>query len=332
LLVAAPFMAYYKYRVFGNVFTLPYQVNRATYAVAPVFLWQTPRPEPVYRYKVFRDFYTWELETFQSARTVAGFLDRIINKLGIVVFFFCGIALMAPMMMLPWALRDRRVRFLIVAGGVYGAGLSGNAWLFPHYVAPFAGGLYVILLQAMRHLRLWRPGRQPSGLFLVRAIPVICLALAALRLCAGPLGVTVGRWPTMFMWYGTDPVGRDRAGILAKLESFPGGQLAIVRYAPDHTSFDEWVYNAADIDKSKVVWARESDARRVSSDLLRYFHDRTVWLVEPDSTPPKLSPYPMQNLESPLDTSLGVRSTLFATSANAQAPRFDQDKSWRAEQ
>ncbi len=93
------------------------------------------------------------------------------------------------------------------------------------------------------------------------------------------------------MWYGTQPLGLPRARVLAELESYPGPQLAIVRYAPDHAPFDDWVYNAADIDKSKVVWAREMEPGNCA-DLLRYFRDRRVWLVEPDSNPPKLSPWP----------------------------------------
>ena len=261
LLVVAAFMGYYNYRVFGNVFTLPYQVNRATYAVAPVFLWKTPLPEPVYRHKVMRDFYVKaELADFQNAQTLSGFVRGAAKKLGIVFFFFFGAALLAPLIMLPRVLGNRRVRFLVIAGAVFALGLSLNAWLFPHYLAPFTGALYVLLLQAMRYLRVWRPGGQPSGLFLVRAIPVICLALVAVRLFAEPLHVDIGRWPATSMWYGPAPSGTERARMLAKLESYPGRQLAIVRYAPDHAPFDDWVYNAADIDKSKVVWAREMDA------------------------------------------------------------------------
>jgi hypothetical protein len=92
------------------------------------------------------------------------------------------------------------------------------------------------------------------------------------------------------MWYGTFPNGLPRARVLAQLETYPGPQLAIVRNAPDHAPFDDWVYNAADIDKSRVVWAREPDNRN-SLDLLCYFRNRRVWLVEPDASPPKISPY-----------------------------------------
>jgi hypothetical protein len=292
LLVVAGMMAYYNYRVFGDPLTLPYQVNRTTYASAPVFLWQQPRREPVYRHRVMRDFYTnWELADFRRAQTPAGFLRGSAKKLAIVVFFFFGMALLPPLIMLPRVLRDRRVRFLLAAGGVFAVGLSMNAWLFPHYVAPFACAIYVVLLQAMRHLRVWRPGNQPVGLALVRAVAIACVILAGLRLYAGPLHLSIPRSPTL--WYGTEPFGLPRARIQAELERHSGPQLAIVRYAPDHAPFDDWVYNAADINRSKVVWAREMEKRN-SLPLLNYFRDRTAWLVEPDSNPPRISPYPSQ--------------------------------------
>jgi hypothetical protein len=289
LVIAGAMSAWYNYRVFGDPLTLPYQVNRATYASAPVFLWQRPRPEPVYRHKVMRDFYSkWELPDFLYARTLTGILHGSVKKAGIVLFFFLGVVLLPPLIMLPRAVLDRRLRLLVLMGVVYGVGLSLNAWLFPHYVAPFTCALYAILLQAMRHLRVWRPRRQLFGSALVRLIPVVCVILAGLRLYAEPLKISVPRWPAM--WYGTLPDGLPRARVLAELEAYPGPQLAIIRYPPDHVPFDDWVYNAADIDKSKVVWARELETRN-SLDLLRYFQNRRAWLVEPDSNPPKISPY-----------------------------------------
>jgi hypothetical protein len=74
------------------------------------------------------------------------------------------------------------------------------------------------------------------------------------------------------------------------LENLPGKQLAIVRYCPAHIPIDEWVYNAPDIDGSKVIWAREMDDAE-NLELIRYYKDRKVWLVEPDSDPRKITPY-----------------------------------------
>ena len=76
-LLAAGMDGYYNHRVFGDAFTLPYQVNRATYASAPVFVWQRSRPEPVVSIQVMRDFYSkWEMGDYLEARTPAGFLRR----------------------------------------------------------------------------------------------------------------------------------------------------------------------------------------------------------------------------------------------------------------
>ena len=285
----AVFMVWYNWRVFESPWKLPYQVNRAQYASAPVFLWESPRPEPAYRHKEMQDFYSkWELGDFLYAKTPGGFISRTVQKFGIVVFFVYGPALFAPLILLPWAMGDRRIRPLAPAFIVFALGLCLNAWLFPHYVAPFISAMYVFLLQAMRHLRAWRTERHPRGLALVRFIPVVCILLACVRLFAAPLGLEVSRWPTM--WYGTYPLGLPRAEIVRQLNRYPGKQLAIVRYRDDHNVFDDWVYNAADIDSAQVVWAREM-GQADDEQLLKYFNDRRPWLVEPDANPPKISPF-----------------------------------------
>ena len=91
-------------------------------------------------------------------------------------------------------------------------------------------------------------------------------------------------------WCSQDEQNLERAKILSRLEHMPGDQLAIVRYKPDHDFIlDEWVYNRADIDGSKVIWARDMGAQ--NEELVRYFASRRVWLVEPDYDPPRLTPY-----------------------------------------
>jgi hypothetical protein len=78
-----------------------------------------------------------------------------------------------------------------------------------------------------------------------------------------------------------------------QLARAPGKQLVFVRYWPRHIFQDEWVYNAADIDGARVVWARDLGAAE-NEKLRRYYPERTVWVLEPDARPPRLTPYPAQ--------------------------------------
>ena len=277
LLVTAAAMGYYNRRVFGNPMTLPYQINRATYAVSPVFLWQSPRPEPVYRHKILRDFYvSFELPVFQKARTLAGFLDVLGARILMVLFFFLGPVLMLPLMTLPWILRDRRRRFLVLASAIFLLGLLANAFFEAHYMAPATALIFAIVVETSRRLRVWHPGGQPVGACLVRALPCLCIVLFLVQVA----------------WKAASPsTDLPRTQVRHFLERQPGRQLAIVRYDAEHDVRNEWVYNAADIDASQVVWARDMSAAD-NRELLDYYKDRKVWLVEPDQTPPKVSRYP----------------------------------------
>jgi len=64
----------------------------------------------------------------------------------------------------------------------------------------------------------------------------------------------------------------------------------LVHYSPEHNVHHEWVYNAADIDRAKIVWAREIPGRDWTT-LLDYFKDRRSGWSEPTDSPPKLEEY-----------------------------------------
>ena len=51
------------------------------------------------------------------------------------------------------------------------------------------------------------------------------------------------------------------------------------------------MYNSADIDRAKVVWAMDMGAAG-NQELIDYYKDRQVWLVEPDKDSAKWRPYP----------------------------------------
>jgi hypothetical protein len=175
--------------------------------------------------------------------------------------------------------RDRRVRFLIVQIGICFIGFLLVPWGEVRYVAPLTATLFVLPVQGIRHLRQWKPGRRPVGVAFSRAVFLLTLVLGPFH----PLAKSLERHP---------PAGIEfRAQFESQLNASPGEHLLIVRYAPEHDSAREWVFNAADIDRAKIVWAREIPGVNIHP-LLDYFQARRVWLVEPDAAPPRITPYP----------------------------------------
>ena len=83
----------------------------------------------------------------------------------------------------------------------------------------------------------------------------------------------------------------DRARVLNKLKSLPGQQLVIVRYAASHNPENEWVYNDADIEHAKVVWARDMGDHD-NEELVEYFKGREIWTLYPDESPLRLELVP----------------------------------------
>ena len=279
LALTAAAMGYYFYRVTGNPFRMPYQVHLDTYGMAPIFVWQSLKPEPEYRHVAMRDYYrSWKGEHYLPTRSLTGFLSTSLQTIGTQWRFFLGPVLTLPLLMLPWVLGDRRVRFLLLAGGVMILGLALQSWTFPHYAAPATALLYALLLQAMRHLRVWRWRRRPVGFSLVRALPLICAAMLVVRISTPPIyALLVPWWPPS--WCCTAPGNVHRARMLERLTRAEGRHLAIVRYGSSHNPHHEWVYNEADIDRAKVVWARDMDPTS-NEALVRYFRGRRVWLLE----------------------------------------------------
>jgi len=284
LAAAAAGTGYFYYRVTGSPFVMAYQVNRDTYARGQYFLWQKPRPEPVYHHALMQSFYDDEFQYFREGRTLRGFLLHSLDKASTFWKFYLGPILTIPWLAFPWILRDRKMRFPLFASAVFLLGLTVETFYYGHYFAPAMSLLFLVLLQCMRHLRIWCWRGNPVGTALVRVVPLLCCAMVVLRVTAVLAHAQIE--PAY-------PRGNlDRARFLRTLETLPGQQLVLVRYAKDHIPEHDWVYNAADIDASRVVWAWDMDEQS-NRELLQYFKNRRVWLVEPDTFPPRLAPYPL---------------------------------------
>lgn len=281
LLIAGAATSYYYFKVTGHALLMPQQLNRETYAMAPYFYWQTPRPEPAYNHQVIYDFYhNTELNHFLAVHTLKGTLLELLTKFGLSWIFYFGPVLTFPLFFLPRVFRDRRVRFLLIAGSICLIASGLVVFFSIHYIAPIAVVLVAINLQCLRHLRVFKLDGRPVGLFLVRALVVVSIFMmpVAVHFLSMPEPGSLAE------------MGASRAALEKQLGSYPADQLILVRYVAGHDTEKEWVYNGADIDHQKVIWARDMGPER-NQELIDYYKDRQVWLLEPDLAPAKLSAY-----------------------------------------
>jgi len=288
LLMGGLATGWYYYRVTGSAFRMTYETSAAQYGTAPYFVWQTPRALPRYHHPVMRDYYRWFLDEFNRNRTVRGYLQRAAEKLGTWWQFYLGPLMTVPLLAISRVARERKMILPILICAVMAAGLALETRTLAHYFAPATGALYILLTQGLRYLRWWR---RPEGIgpAIVRALPVIACGMILLRVIAAATHTPIEpRWPRGNL---------ERAAIVRQLDQVPGTHLVFVCYGSHHDIHQEWVWNEADIDNAKVVWARDM-GENANDELVRYFGARHAWRINGDDSPAKLEPYsagPMNN-------------------------------------
>jgi hypothetical protein len=271
LLLAGGMMARYNWRVTGHATLPPYAYDARLHDRAAMFVWQTPKPPIHYDNAEMENFYN-QYERLAYDRSWATFKSVFQDK-----WEHCSLAFLWPAcwLLVPgifFLYRDARFRLLLFTLLAVLFGYCLVVWPGPHYLAPATAIVFATLVQSIRHLRTIRIFRRPIGAALSRVI-VLALLFDVTQLVAQRLGDSQG-------WGGWGL--SDRADLLHELESTPGEHVVLVRYGPDHSVHEEWVFNSADIDASKVIWARDLPGE-VNDQLLRYYPDRTIWLATPDT-------------------------------------------------
>lgn len=275
--------------VTGHWWMLPYQLSQFQYGV-PVSLTIQADPVPhaeltpqqAMEYKAQLAFKTGPKETVQT------FLLRLEYRVRYYRFFFLPPLYIALLFFFP-ALRDRR--YLWVAGTILLYTLGTN--LFPafqlHYLAPIACLLILVAVKGLERLSDLPCG----GLEAARILVFLCVLQFtfwySLHLFDNrDFSNELRRYEA---WDGINHSNPERRILVnQQLASIPGKLLIFVRYSPRHIFQDEWVYNHADIDASRIVWARDLGADE-DQKLRAYYPDRAVFLLEPDFPGPRLAPY-----------------------------------------
>jgi hypothetical protein len=279
LLLTGAFMSYYNWRLTGNALLFPHTLNVRTYHTAPMFLFQEAKPEIHYNNRQFEDFYNgWEREEYDHTWQSVKCLTWLKSVRFFSVFAWWGALVVLPALL--FVIRDPRMRLAWVTLAFVAAATYLVVWSNAHYAAPLTCVVILLYLQSLRHLRLmhWRSWRW--GAILGRASVLLLLVDTA--------GAVGRKECDTFYWTCQGDV--SRLTIERQLETLPGKHLILVRYTDDHNIHDEWVYNRAEIDSAKVVWARETNPQQ-DAKLLDYFGDRKIWLVTPDTDNTYLAPY-----------------------------------------
>ena len=287
------FMGYYNWRGTGHTLLFPYSLNNRDYLSTPVFAWGTPPPPQHYTNPQLANFYEALLDSWFQERITSfpALSSAAVHDAARVAYFFLlpELCLVASALLfifhdkrfriaasaVSFIFHDKRFRLLLLQFIVCFGGFSLIQWIYPHYAAPLACVLLLLMTQVLRYIRHCEIMGRPVGVGFSRVIVLFVLVLA----------------PLHYRHRIIVPPGMDRrARLSAQLNAIPGEHLVIVRYSKQHDLSAEWVYNGADIDHAKIVWAREIPGVDVRP-LLHYFESRRVWLVEPDVSRPKLSPY-----------------------------------------
>jgi hypothetical protein len=267
-------------------------VNMRTYGLV-YFPWEKIKPVSEFHHSALQMFYGGDpvVGTFNLARH--NNLKLQVYKAFVLWLFYLG-----PLLTMPWIVwlftRPHRgfwrslgleLRFLLLLCACIYASIVLTIYIGqPHYAAPAVAAFYAATLLMMRDLSITASGR-----FVARAVPAIALLLFSARVAA-PLVHLTPKPSAIRTWSSQYRQNFERARILNQLDHTAGQHLVIVRYLPGHDYIiDEWVFNGADIDGSKVIWARDMGPN--NAELLQYFSKRQAWLVEPDTHPVRLSPY-----------------------------------------
>jgi hypothetical protein len=168
------------------------------------------------------------------------------------------------------------MRWILAAVGLLAIALLSETWYQTHYAAPAASLVFLLTVQGLRRLattrvRMWRPGA----------------ALLALIL-GGWLVTLPASLETNHESFSAAMRGM-REPLLTRLGNEPGSHLVVVQDPPvfQHAG---WINNEADIDASRIVWARDRGPVK-NEALLRYYQGRRIWYLAIDQQPPLLKPY-----------------------------------------
>jgi hypothetical protein len=266
LLVAVPLLAWYDLRITGNAAELPYLFYVSHYDRSPK-LWILPPLPPVkYDSAILQRVHDWEVGPYERLRQMP--ISQALSQ-QFLLFLLAGVwiqflAFGFLLLGVPWIALRKQWRWLLIVLGVGLIGALLETFALPHYTAPFTPVLLLLIVAVGR--TFWyrlATVRWGGAVFTVAAaVMLIFILFDYERVLITPRGT-----------------GRSR--LIQQLEAKGGRHLVLVDYAPGWDPIQpdaEWVYNGADLNASRILFAHLRPEHE-NRELLEEYKDRDAWLV-----------------------------------------------------
>jgi len=279
----------YSCAVTGNPLRPPYTVNQATYGWPMTLPWFHP-PDVQLRNVELRRYYDYERDVHDQSDSVLGELKLSTLKAQGIWRFYFGPALSISLVMLPAVWRSRRLRLLLLCAGLTVLLSLIETGTSPHYAAAATGCFLGLIVECFRRLRAYRRNGRPIGWQLIVAAPLILVLILAVRIGLEKLGLPYTQAVNFQSWCCVPESNPNKARVTAMLDAKGGKHLVIVEPKTDPNNLFQWIYNAANIDASPIVWARDLGPEKDQA-LIQYFRGRQIWRLNPNVEPASIVPY-----------------------------------------
>jgi hypothetical protein len=226
---------------------------------------------------------------------VATYVERLEYRIRSYRFFFLPpLYLALPAFLL--SIGEGRFGWVALTLALFALGVNFFPAFQFHYEAAITCLFILAAVTGLSRMSRWPGGAEAAQILLLLCFAHFAFWYAVHLFDGAPVSIAMRPYET---WDAINHENPDRRIFVNReLAKIPGKLLVFVRYWPQHIFQNEWVYNEADIDGARIVWARDLGGVE-NEPLRRYYPDRTAWLLEPDAFPPRLSVYRTEPIAAP---------------------------------
>ncbi len=278
--------------VTGSWTTVPEALSQYQYGVPAALTFQAnPLPHRPLTPQQAAD-YRMQVSFHQGGETVESYLERLEYRVRFYRFFFLPPLYLAAAAFLA-GFRHYRYVWVGLTLAIFALGTNFFPAFQTHYIAVVSCLFLLVAVAGLEQIGRLVVRGQPAGEEAAVLIVLLCSAhflfwYGMHAVDDSEVSVTARQYETWDGLNHRNPAGR--IAVARELARVPGKLLVFVHYLPRHMFQQEWVYNAADLDAARIVWARDLGPEE-NQKLLRYYPDRVPLIFEPDLMPPQLDVY-----------------------------------------